>query len=111
MPFLATIAGLLVGKEQADTIRALEQKGGGREKQRDESLANHEPNLLTYGAQCQTRGHEPGEPGDDSALDPFRFEDFPFGFDSSSAHRSVHHTRESPRPITLLRTRNAATCD
>jgi hypothetical protein len=45
MPFLATIAGLLVGKEQADTVRTLEQKDGGPEKQRDESLANHKPNL------------------------------------------------------------------
>jgi len=60
MPFLATIAGLLVGKEQTDTVRALEQKDGSREKQRDESLANHKPSLPTYGALRQTRGHTTG---------------------------------------------------
>src|SRR4051794_9569608 len=93
MPFLTTIAGLLVGKEQADTVRALEEKGGGREKQRDESLASHKPNLPTYGAQCQMWGHPTAGAGDDSALTPIPcFDGFPFGLDSSSARPGPRQT-------------------
>ena len=50
MPFAAAITGLFVSEEQADTIPALQEENSGSEKQRNESLANHTPNL---------RGHPP----------------------------------------------------
>ncbi len=55
MPLLTTIAGLLIGKEQAYAVLTLKQENGRSEKHRNESLANHALNLPTCQAQCQTQ--------------------------------------------------------